>query len=642
MVLKKIIKNALVNKNNARYKKELEGRQYTYNDWILKEEAGYEASLAMAGEEEYLLLCNPGGHLSDFSVQWLRQWMDRYPDAVVFYGDEDVLEKGGKRRCPFFKPDWSPDLLEQYFYLGSAVGVRKSWLNAQAPMLLPKWELADCGQSTPKECRKLVLETVKLAGGYEKDAERNRIMHIPRILFHNQSEEAMAMWLDYGKQLPKTAATDCKKFVSVIIPSKDNPDLLEKCIGSILEHTVAVEFEIIVVDNGSRQEKRRQTEAVLRFFRQEGRGNCKRILYHYEKMDFNFSKMCNLGVRKASGQFLLFLNDDVTLMQDGTLERMASLAARPFSGAVGLKLLYPFEAEGTRRIQHVGITNLPMGPVHKLQFCEDEGKYYLRRNKGRHNMLAVTAACLMVEKNKFMEAGGFAEELAVAFNDVDLCYSLYHCGYTNVCECDWFACHAESYSRGDDESAEKLSRLLGEREKLYERHPFLVGKDPYYPVYLSGEGLDTGIRPVYEMGKNPVQKVHQETVPGFEEVFPDMLSDCREDACLMVRAESLIPTKKGWKLVGWSVVLGDNNACYTKQLLLKDMEGKCLILDLQEQYRPDLTEHMPDQINVGLCGFCLEWEREVLPSGNYLLGVMAKNRINGKGLINWSNRMVEV
>lgn len=652
MGLKQLVKTALINKNNIRYEKELESRLCSYHAWIAGEEAGFAVSSNVSDGDGFQLISNPRGTLSEKAKEWISEYMAKYPDAVLFYGDEDVWAKGQDRTAPYFKPDCSPDLLDERFYLGGLVAVRKSWLEEQDAELVKKWELADCGMCSKAECHQLVRQTVVLAGGYEKALGRTRILHIPRILFHNENEAERNLWMAYeevstGRKAPTGV------LLSIIIPSKDNPGLLEKCIGSIMDCTCAIVagdsekgsvknefwYEIIVVDNGSVPDNRRQIEGLLHRFRQSGSRGLKRILYHYNEQEFNFSKMCNLGVKKSSGELLLFLNDDVTLACQGTLETMASLAARPFTGAVGLKLLYPGEE---RRIQHAGITNLPMGPVHKLQFCKDDEEYYFGIGRGRHNALAVTAACLMVEKDKFVEAGGFAEELAVAFNDVDLCFSLYELGYENVCECDWYAYHDESYSRGDDESKEKLARLLLERAKLYNRHAKLEGEDPYYSVYLNREGLDTRIRPAFEQGKNTIQQVENVAGKGFVAADDQEMLRCREDACLMVRIESVVKEESVHKMTGWCVVLGDNNACYSKELLLRPQEGDCYSIELKEQYRPDLIENMPDQTNVGLCGFCLEWEEGALPAGNYRLGMMAHNRVNGTGLINWSNRMVEV
>lgn len=642
MGLKTLVKSVVVNKYNTAYEKELGSRRCSYHAWITGEEAGYASASAGEETEEFLLAYNPEGHMSEKAGDWIADCLVRCPEAVLVYGDEDVWTKGQERTLPLFKPDWSPDLFEEKFYLGSLVAARKSWLSENAPELLKKWELADCGLSPREDCQAIVTETVARAGGFEKGLGRKRIVHIPRIVFHSDSEAVRNEWMEYGEKSPVIQWAAEEKFVSVIIPSKDNPELLDKCIGSIVDFGEGLKYEIIVVDNGSAPDKRRQVEAVLHHYRQTGAKELKRILYHYDAMEFNFSKMCNLGAKKASGELLLFLNDDVTLAQKGTLEKMAKLAARPWTGAVGLKLLYPTaDSAECGRIQHAGITNLPMGPVHKLQFCKDDETYYFGRNRGRHNHLAVTAACLMVEKSKFTEIGGFAEELAVAFNDVDLCFALYNKGYENVCECDRFAYHDESYSRGDDESQEKLQRLLSERAKLYARYPELEGYDPYYSVYLNRDGLDTRIRPAYEHGKHMIQQV-EASGDGFGLRTEEQLAGCREDACLMVRVESVLNKDNALMMTGWSAVLGDNNACYDRTLLLKSAEGECHGLVLKGQYRPDLVENMPDQTNVGLCGFQVEWEEGALPAGSYRVGMMARNLVNGTGLINWSNRMVEV
>lgn len=645
MGLKQIVKSAIINKYNAQYQAQLESRKCSYHAWITGQEAGYyNVSADEQAQDGFWLAYNAKGHLSAKAMEWIADCFLRNPEAVLVYGDEDVWDKGHERISPCFKPDWSPDLFEQKFYLGSVVAVRKEWVARQDAEFIKRWELVDCGMSPKEDCQAIVEESVYLAGGFKKGKGRRRIVHIPRVLFHNESKESADDWMEYAWETQSVQKTADLGLLSVIIPSKDNPKLLDQCIGSIVETAGSIKYEIVVVDNGSSFGNRKQIEAVLHHYRQSDTSSLKRILYHYEEMSFNFSRMCNIGAKKASGDLLLFLNDDVTLAQPGTLEQMAALAVRPVTGAVGLKLLYPMkEGQSVGRIQHVGITNLPMGPVHKLQFCQDVEGYYWNRNRGRHNLLAVTAACLMVEKNKFAQVDGFYEDLAVAFNDVDLCLALYEAGYENVCECDWYAYHNESFSRGDDESSEKLARLLAERERLYAAHPSLEGWDPYYPKSLNRDGLDTLIRPIYEHGKNTLQHVNPEK--GFEQLdevrYAERMKGCREDACLMVRVESVLKKDSSMSVTGWSVVLGDNNACYDKALILCD--GKTYYwLELMGQYRPDLIENMPDQTNVGLCGFRLEWEAEGLPSGSYRVGMYAHNRMNGTSLINWSNRMVEV
>lgn len=676
MGLKKLVKQVMTNKNNTRYKNALEARRTSYHDWITDFEAvGLKGRApgamcrgdALAESEElYVLFQNPKGRLQEHAKEWIQMWFEAFPEALIIYGDEDVWAGETERRSPRFKPDWSPDLFDTEFYLGNLVAVRKSWFENVAK---DTWEndVRRPGEPEREELaayQSFVRHCVRLAGGYEKGQGRKTILHIPRILFHSESEENRDAWMRYVGSVAPGAGTDCagktdgaadadreaKKGVpadrrlSIVIPSKDNPDLLEKCIESILRTTTDLQYEIVVVDNGSAPENRVQIEAKLKRVRQSGAKGLTLLLYHYEPMDFNFSKMCNLGARKASGELLFFLNDDVELAMEGTLRVMAQLASRPYTGAVGLKLLYP-DAKTLKQIQHVGITNLPMGPVHKLQFCRDDREVVPGWNRGRHNALAVTAACLMVDKEKFQEAGGFAEELAVAFNDVDLCFGLYELGYENVCECDLFAWHDESYSRGDDESPEKLERLLAERAKLYTRHPDLdgtkkaEGADPYYSVFWNRDGLDTRIRPIYETLGNRVQQI---AAGDLERTTKQDMSTLREDKCLLVRVESALEDGegKGLRITGWGVVLGDNNACYDKYLVFQGEES--FVTLLQGQYRPDLTENMPDQENVGLSGYQILLEKGALPAGTYRLGMAAASRVGRVKLVNWSNRTIDL
>lgn len=652
MGLKRLIKQVLTEKNNIRYERILETRRMSYGDWITQR----EKTSQVCGETEdeqpplYLIFHNPAGRTSEDAEKWVQRWFEEFPDALILYGDEDVWEDGGERENPCFKPDWSPDLLDAKFYLGNLVALRKSWFQRHVE---GSWEYdGDLSGASEEDqiaaYHRFVRHCVRLAGGYEKGLGRKTILHVPRILFHCESGDVRERWMRYGAAGQNPAEQTCPREevsqrLSVVIPSKDNPDLLEKCIRGLISTTHGMPYEIVVVDNGSAPQNKAIIEEKLKTLQQSGTSDLTQILYHYEPAPFHFSKMCNLGAEKASGELLLFLNDDVELVADGTIRAMAEMASRPYTGAVGLKLLYP-GGESGGRIQHAGITNLPMGPVHKLQFCPDGEEAYLGWNRGRRNVLAVTAACLMMEREKFREVGGFAEELAVAFNDVDLCYHLYERGYENVCECDFFAYHHESYSRGDDASPEKLERLLAERAKLYERHPGLdaavqtKGTDPYYPVFLNREFLDTCIRPAYETAGNKVQSV----APGqLRTVTERELNGLREDPCLMTCVESVFetPGDAGMLITGWGVVLGDNNACYDRYLVLRGEQ--CHVILLQEQYRPDLTENMPDQEKVGLCGYQVLLEKNTLPPGRYRLGMAAISRINGVKLLNWSNRVLQ-
>lgn len=637
MKVRQLCKKVLASKYNMRYEKEVNTHTLSYSQWLdLQEEPEKEElekeklEKEKLEREEFVIFkasCGTVGEQAEFLID---RAFREHPQAWLIYGDDDVLDDSGKRSCPYFKPDWSPDLLEECFYLGGLVAVRKQMFSHES------WSGSEDTVVKPLDramIRRLLLEN----GGYERQDNRNKILHLPKVLFHYSQEAQRTAWMDYRPKQQSFEAPFVEK-LSVVIPSKDNPLLLETCIESIFRVAGNLAWELIVVDNGSSCENQEKIEAYLDKIRKQRQEKVCRVLYVYEKQEFNFSRMCNLGAAKAAGTCLFFLNDDVELVESGCLKEMAQKAMRPITGAVGLKLLYPEGKVSGARIQHAGIVNLPMGPVHKLQFCEDGKDYYFGWNHRNHNALAVTAACLMVEKQKFRQAGGFDEGLKVAFNDVDLCYSLYEEGYENVCICDAYAFHDESYSRGNDEAEEKLKRLLEERKKLYCKHPALEGRDPYFAVQFSREGLDTRIRPAYEIAGNSLQRVEKSElirIPAKER------ETWRQDPCLMVRVEAVNQNV----ITGWSVVLGDNNACYEKCLILIPTEEQAETalffgMPVVGQYRPDLVENMPDQCRVGMSGFWVCTGEQAGLAGEYYIGILARNHVNGLKLYNRSNRTI--
>lgn len=668
---------------------------------------GTEKRKSCQNPEIVLIYANEGNPAS-YATKNIARYFIKHPQTQLLYGDEDRKTADGQLEQPDFKPDWSPDLLDTCFYFGSLVALRGELFDRLSDGLIGKALVPCCREAVLSETtvkqenlqekdgikqthtnkihnKQAVLQqtegkaekslencvgkseaypkygireyqvadretylvwirdVVKRLDGYHRNARQ--IAHLPQILFHadlSREEQDAPWWKQSYPAMGLAMETERVPLsitgVSVIIPSKDHPEILESCLQAVCrQKTERLSIEIIVVDNGSSKENKKKTEQLLSYLKTQA-GEQLKLQYIYQKMAFNFSKMCNLGAKQAAGELLLFLNDDVELVKEDCLEKMAAAGARAYTGAVGIKLYYP----QSQRIQHVGITNLPMGPVHKLQFWE-EGKpcsqLCQERMTGSRNYLAVTAACLMVEKRKFQEIGGFSEKLQVSFNDVDLCYSLYEAGYANVCLADVYAYHYESLSRGEDESGEKLARLLRERDMLYGRHPALKGKDPYYSPYFNREGLDTGIRAVYETLGNQLQKVTLVQPVG------EKTKSCREDPCVMLRVESVI----AGEITGWCVVLGDNNACYSKELLLRKLQKEkteasetvVFAIPLQEQYRPDLEQNMKDQKNAALSGFHLFLEKGSLEKGCYQIGIAVKNRVTGQRLQNWSNRTLD-
>lgn len=640
------IKQILTRHCEKQYKKELGMRKITYQEWLAAREGGQPESdiQICAGEEneqeghtvlrlldqEIMLFQLDEGKLSRKAKEEVCKYFAEHPQVMIAYGDEDVQDSvTGERKNPWFKPDWSPDtFLSQVYYWGGVVAIRREWLEK----LWLKERLLHVPVKEWKEAekREILSALVTEAGGFQKGC--NAIGHIPYILFHaKEKEQPISSFVYYLNKIEDDTVREDSPKVSVIIPSKDHPDILKQGLQALYATTDDLSYEILVVDNGSCEENRSRVERLLK-------EAPVTATYLYQPMEFDFSHMCNLGVQQAKGKFLLFLNDDVEMRCKGFMKRMVQKASKPYAGAVGMKLYYPDSV----RMQHAGIVNLPMGPVHKLQFQEDTKDYYYGYNTVDRNVLAVTGACLMVDREKYREAGGMSRELPVAFNDVDLCFRLWELGYHNILLNSVHAWHHESLSRGDDESPQKLNRLLGEKEKLYTRHPQLAqGEDPYYSGHLNRDGLDTRIRPAYVTAGNCIQ----ESVPVKKQI---LLDQYRRDNCLLFRVERC----EEECIQGYGVVLGDHNACYDRELVLLRLaeadsweptgQITCFCVPLDGQYRPELVENMPDQSHVGLCGFWWKPDFGRLPAGNYRLGMTADSKIGKIKLINWSSHVLKI
>lgn len=671
MGIRAAVKQVLVAQQDKKYEKELAQLKVTYEQWATereKAEAGNPSDAAGLGTAEFVIFRQVEGVLAENALQWIDAYFARHPEVEIVYGDEDLLGDKGERCLPWYKPCWSPDTYRACFYVGSVVAVRSSLLQrlGENPVVT---ERESTGKeilfTDAEEIRPLMDQLFLAAGGFRRGC--HAIGHLEKVLFHGnfytsgmgiQGPEVAAdevtedrnLWKAYlrTKESPKLAmelasgvAEEIKALlageqkVSVIIPSKDNPEVLEKCLISLTRRPESrIPMEILLVDNGSCGENKKKTEQLADRIRESG----VTVRYIYEPEEFNFSAMCNRGAKLAEGNYLLFLNDDIEVCSDDWLEKMVLHAMQPYTGSVGLKLYYPDSV----KIQHDGIVNLPVGPVHKLQFMEDDRSYYFGRNRYDQDCVAVTGACLLMKKEVFEEAGGFQEALRVAYNDVDLGFRLIEMGYYNVVLNDCFAYHHESLSRGSDESPEKMRRLTEERELLYQMHPQFRGEDPFYPQGLNREGLDSRVVPAYLTDWNILQEpVWEAGLPGGEN-----LQTIRKDQCLMARVETAGPER----IQGYSVILGDDNACYEKYLLLLPVEtdgsldtGRSIrSMKLLPAYRQELEENLPDQKNVALGGFCVSRKGEQLPAGTYSIAVLAVNRVSKLKLWNTTGKYMTV
>ncbi len=368
-------------------------------------------------------------------------------DYDLIYCDEDVV-RDHERTRPYFKPGYSPENERSLGYISGMIAVKK---------------------------------------GREEDAlysfERDKVCHIEKALYHRIRERAV----------PDRVKTDpfFDKFhgkISVILLSKDNPDMLSRCVKTVRASLLTDDCELILVDNGSEDGAKHRYEEICS---EQG------ISYYYEPSDFNYSELNNYGASRAHGDILIFMNDDIEVPESekGVLERMASRASQDDAGAVGIKLLYPNED----RIQHCGIVLLHTGPSHKLQGYRDD-VYYYGYSDHDINALAVTGACLAVRRDRFESVSGFDEKLPVAYNDVDLSMRLYEKGYNNVCMNSHHLIHYEGATRKDDrKNRGAYERLKRERVYFISKHGELVDAgDPYMNKNLSPYSLDFDINLPYE------------------------------------------------------------------------------------------------------------------------------------------------
>ena len=546
--------------------------------------------------------------------------LNENPALDFLYSDEDKITEDGKiRHLPFFKPDWSPDLFLTMMYTNHLAAYRTS-LVRQVGGLRTAYNGSQDYDFTLR---------------FMEHSDNTRVGHIPKVLYHwRERRESVAFAMNsknYASEAARHAKEDSirrkglnarlepipgmsqyrmvyevtgQPLVSIIIPSKDHPEVLRQCIDSIREFTRYSHYEILVVDNGSSEENRRDIGEYLA---------AAGAQYIYEKAEFNFSKMCNTGAACAHGEYLLFLNDDIEIFQPEWLERMLGQAQQPHTGAVGAKLFYPF----TTTIQHTGVANLRTeGPVHSLMTCEDSVPYYFGWNWIDRDAIAVTGACLLLAADKFRQAGGFDEDLAVAYNDVKLCFALHRMGYYNVVRNDVVAYHHESLSRGtDQEDDSKLIRMYDERQAVYAVFPELRGKDPFL-----NENLHC-YAPVLDLREH-CDLLREEDV-----------SQCKIGGTAVIDSASTGPNIY---ILGWALPDGKSQpAPQRTSLVFKDPYGQTYVADTIPCMRQDVAEHFENPSYL-YSGFECVLDRQdlrtdVLP---YRMGVMTRDE-NGGRQIAW-------
>ena len=532
--------------------------------------------------------------------------------ADMIYSDEDEWDAQEVcRKNPFFKPDWSPDTFASFFYTGNLAAYRME----MARQVQMEWESAPGDESFDVCHYRFVREFVKKAG---------KIVHIPEVLCHVKGSYTYieARELAGGKPENESLVSDENaKKISIIIPSKDHAQILEQCLKSLYQYDgeyVKSMTEIVVVDNGSCAEERWKLEQLSVKYD---------FQYLYHPMDFNFSAMCNLGSRAATGKYLLFLNDDIEILESGWLQAMRVLTEKSHVGAVGAKLYYP----GGQKLQHLGVVNLAIGPGHCFLEQEDEGDLYYGRNRYNYNYLAVTAACLMVRSEVFTQVGGFDENLRVAYNDVDFCFSVYEAGYYNVLCNGGVLCHHESMSRGSDENGEKKERLLAEADYLYKKHPALYQRDPFYSPNLTPYlGCFEWNLDAYGSREDHLTDLPSSKVKEFHwDIRQEWL-----DPGLVLQIDQIYRKNGKACIAGWAYLKERDNFSYIRRILLRDAQGKCWWVGTRSRYRGYLKEQFPEVKGMDMLDFSCVFDEAALPAEDgrsYQIGMAAESK-DGKEL----------
>ncbi len=459
----------------------------------------------MMASGELVGLLDADDELSAWALYKIIESYQKKPQTKIWYSDEDKLNEAGERVHPFFKPDWSPDLLLSMNYT-THFSVYQSDLFRELNGMRLGFEGA--------QDHDLMLRAVERV---DEDA----IVHIPAVLYHwRMTEGSTATGVgqkNYAHDNGKKAIHDAlmrrgqrgivedgmngggryrvryeiaqQPSVVIVVPFRDQVNLLQQCISSVLEKTTYKNYEILLVDNES---KELETKQFL-----------KKIIEHPQvrvseyPYPFNYSAINNFAADSVDAEYVVFLNNDTEVISPEWLTAMIELSVqRPDVAAVGAMLLF----ENTT-VQHAGVV-LGVGGVagHAFKYSDNTLPGYFSQLQLIRNVSAVTGACMLVRKSVFHDIGGFDEKnLPVSFNDVDLCLRIRQAGYHILYTPYARLFHYESLSRGDEgqmkhTDPEKFERLQKEIQYMKDHWNNALLADPYYNPHLSLVHEDYRIR----------------------------------------------------------------------------------------------------------------------------------------------------
>lgn len=498
-----IADDASTNTETLDYLKELEKNEKIKIDFRAENghiSAATNSALAMA-QGEFIALVDNDDELSSDALHEVVKALNENKSLNLIYSDEDKIDGDGNHYDAHFKPDWSPDLILNQNYI-SHLGIYRTTVAIEIGGFR-------VGYEGSQDHDFLLRFTEKIS-----DAS---IYHIPKILYYWRALEGSTASDQTTKSYAFDSGLRCvrdaldrrgisgevtpsrylgiynvkyhllkENMVSIIIPTRNGYDDVKLCVDSIIVQSTYKNYEIIIADNNSDDPN---MEILYAIYKKRLRDRFK---VTYLKIPFNYSRINNLAVQEANGEYLLFLNNDTSVISDDWIETMLGFAQFDRIGCVGAKLWYFDDT-----IQHAGVI-LGSGGVAKHTFLNadrnDAG--YFSRLYADYNYTAVTAACLMVSKKDFELVNGFDETLAVAFNDVDLCIRIYQLGRNNVWAHNAELYHYESKSRGEEDTPEKRARFEGEIDIMIRKHKKILDEDP---AYNSNFSLDS--KPFTKIGR---------------------------------------------------------------------------------------------------------------------------------------------
>ncbi len=545
------------------YKDDVEPRQileeYAQRDnrfkyKILDNNGGISANTNVAismATGEYVVFADHDDELTQDALFECAKTINEYPMVQIMYSDEDKIDKTSEEFSdPHFKSDYNPEMLRCVNYFCHLLVVKRSLLDevAEDGNGVTLYERPDFDGSQDYDlvlrcCEKAEEKDRELKDSYsdryKSDLENGlftsyAIRHIPKVLYHwrvyelstaGGEEDVKPYTVIAGK---KALAEHCKRkgiknsgitdgispgvyrinyevdspLVSVIIPNKDHTGDLDKAIRSIWNGSYKnVEF-IVVENNSTNDETWKYYEKIQK--------EIPAVKVVYYKGNFNYSAINNFGVSNSSGEYLLFLNNDTEMYGTESLSELVALTQQDGIGAVGARLLYDDNS-----LQHAGIVVGIGGIAGNIFAAEEADRTYFNYAMFERDYSAATAAVLISSRKDYDMVGGFSEDLAVAFNDVDFCLKLRSKGLRVAYSPYAVFHHYESKSRGTDEAPEKMSRFHGEIVTFGEKwKDILIKGDPYYNRNLTLIEPDYGLK---MLGRETIGK------PCYNELLMDIV-----------------------------------------------------------------------------------------------------------------------